>query len=203
MPRIFSDADRQAIRERLLLAGREQFRQFGLRKTNVEGLARTAGIAKGTFYNFFQSKEDLCLEIFDREQHIIEEGIRSILQEHTEAFPAIRAVMAYNLEFLRTDSLIQRLRELDEISLLARGVRAEKLQEHLNADHDLTTMLIAGLRDRGAACDIGPEVLAGILRALVMASMHEQEIGVDVFDSAMQKIFDWVGAGLVSAGAAP
>jgi len=45
MPRVFSETDRQAIRRSLLEQGRKLFLRFGLRKTNVEQLARAAGIA--------------------------------------------------------------------------------------------------------------------------------------------------------------
>jgi len=59
MPRPLTRTEREAIRARLLEAGRELFARHGLRKTTVEELARAAGIAKGTFYLFFRSKEAL------------------------------------------------------------------------------------------------------------------------------------------------
>ncbi|RLE27205.1 TetR/AcrR family transcriptional regulator, partial [Candidatus Acetothermia bacterium] len=67
MPRAFTDAERERIRERLLAVGRELFARYGLRKTTVEELARASGIAKGTFYLFFPSKEALYAEVLLRE----------------------------------------------------------------------------------------------------------------------------------------
>jgi AcrR family transcriptional regulator len=74
-------------------AGKKHFQRYGLRKTNVEELARAAGIAKGTFYHFFASKEDLCMEIFDREETIIAKEVEAILSQHLDAAEVFRAVL--------------------------------------------------------------------------------------------------------------
>ena len=112
MPRIFSEADRGAIRQSLIEAGRESFLRHGLRKTSVEELARSAGIAKGTFYNFFASKEDLCMAIFDQEERAMASDLTSIVDSHRGTRETVRALLAYSLEFTRRDSLLALLREI-------------------------------------------------------------------------------------------
>lgn len=46
-------------REELLRAGRRLFSERGLYDSRVEDITASAGIAKGTFYLYFESKEDL------------------------------------------------------------------------------------------------------------------------------------------------
>ena len=70
MPRPFSERERDLVRQRLLQAGREAFASFGLRRTAVDDLARAAGISKGAFYLFFDSKEGLLLEILERHHFV-------------------------------------------------------------------------------------------------------------------------------------
>ncbi|MBC7169573.1 TetR/AcrR family transcriptional regulator [Candidatus Bipolaricaulota bacterium] len=82
MPRALTETEREAIRARLVEAGRELFARYGLRKTTVEELARAAGIAKGTFYLFFASKEDLYVELLLQElprlvQRLLERSFHS------------------------------------------------------------------------------------------------------------------------------
>ncbi len=50
-------------REELLRAGRMLFSERGLYDSRVEDLTARAGIAKGTFYLYFGSKEDLILAV--------------------------------------------------------------------------------------------------------------------------------------------
>jgi len=64
MPRPFTDSEREAIRARLIEAGRASFLRYGLRKTTIEDLVRPAGIAKASFYLFFGSKDELFVEVF-------------------------------------------------------------------------------------------------------------------------------------------
>lgn len=57
MPKIFSEQEREIIRMKLLNAGIEELENKSYRNIAVDSLAAKVGIAKGTFYNFFSSKE--------------------------------------------------------------------------------------------------------------------------------------------------
>ena len=71
MPQHFSEEERAAIRTSLMDKGREIFIRYGLRKATVDQLARAAGISKGSFYNFFPSKEMLFMEIREEEERLL------------------------------------------------------------------------------------------------------------------------------------
>lgn len=63
MPRIFSDDDRELIREKMLKAGIMMLEHKRYKNISVEEIAVEVGVAKGTFYNFFPSKEIYFYEI--------------------------------------------------------------------------------------------------------------------------------------------
>ena len=54
----FTEEQQNEIREKLFCAGMEYLKEFGLQRMTVDKLVAAAGIAKGSFYNFFKSKED-------------------------------------------------------------------------------------------------------------------------------------------------
>lgn len=62
-PRTKPEAER---REDFLDAAEELFLSEGYETTSVERITRAAGVAKGTFYQYFQSKEDLLLALRNR-----------------------------------------------------------------------------------------------------------------------------------------
>jgi len=68
MTRSFSDAEKRDITKQLLSRGKELFERYGLKKTSVEELTRAVGIGQGSFYIFFDSKEELFFEILDAEE---------------------------------------------------------------------------------------------------------------------------------------
>ena len=57
-------ARRAEHRASLLEAGLRLFRAQGFGATSVDQVAAAAGLAKGTFYNYFRTKEDLALAAF-------------------------------------------------------------------------------------------------------------------------------------------
>ena len=65
-PRSLSDHEKQMQRQRLLEKGRELLMSYGVRKTSIDDITRAAGMAKGTFYNHFDSKEEFVLEIISQ-----------------------------------------------------------------------------------------------------------------------------------------
>ena len=57
------DKQKAEVKSALVRAGDELFRTNGFTETTIEEITRTAGVARGTFYNYFQTKEDLAIEI--------------------------------------------------------------------------------------------------------------------------------------------
>ena len=56
MPAIFSEQQKEKLREQLLITGFELLKQFGYRKMTIDDITKKCAIAKGTFYRFFKSK---------------------------------------------------------------------------------------------------------------------------------------------------
>src|SRR5664279_3041314 len=66
MPKGFTDEERELLKARLLDQGQKQFSAHGLKKTSVEELAAAAGISKGAFYLFYESKESLLMDVVEQ-----------------------------------------------------------------------------------------------------------------------------------------
>lgn len=54
-------------RSQLLDAARERFGKHGLAGTTVDGIAKSAGVAKGTVYLYYKSKEDILRHVLDED----------------------------------------------------------------------------------------------------------------------------------------
>ena len=52
-------------REKLLAAGIAQFHVSGFNGTGIDQIAKSAGVPKGSFYNFFDSKNTFAAEVVD------------------------------------------------------------------------------------------------------------------------------------------
>jgi AcrR family transcriptional regulator len=63
MPRV---VDREARRAELVSAAAAVFAQRGVANTAVSDIVKAAGVAQGTFYLYFDSKDDAVLAVVDR-----------------------------------------------------------------------------------------------------------------------------------------
>ena len=62
--------DKKAKKEEILKAAIKVFAQKGVTNTKMVDIAETAGIGKGTIYEYFESKDDIFAEAF---HHFMEE----------------------------------------------------------------------------------------------------------------------------------
>ena len=59
--------NKEAIRKRIVTAALSLFQTKGFEATTTKAIARKAGIAEGTVFNYFKTKEDIALHFFELE----------------------------------------------------------------------------------------------------------------------------------------
>ncbi|HEY8182049.1 MAG TPA: TetR family transcriptional regulator [Thermoanaerobaculia bacterium] len=59
--------NKQEIRRRIVKAALSLFQSKGFDATTTKAIARKAGIAEGTVFNYFKTKEDIALHFFEQE----------------------------------------------------------------------------------------------------------------------------------------
>ena len=180
MPK-FSEHERGRILSALKSEGGSLFSRQGLRKTSVEDIAKAAGIAKGSFYSFFESKEELLMEILNDE----EIRIHSLIRERTSGGMTARNLYDTLYEVYVSfydNSLSSILYRLNEFPLLFRKVSQKQLEENAARDIELSEY-IAG-RLPGPKRD--PRILSGLFRSIFLSSLYKDVIGEDVFDEVLR-----------------
>jgi len=96
-------ADRPDKREAILKAAIRLFAERGFFNAQVADVARAAGIAAGTVYLYFKSKDDLLVSIFDRTmREAIAEG-RTALKDVTQPIERLRRIARLHLDRLGRD----------------------------------------------------------------------------------------------------
>lgn len=73
-----TEAEKQANRRRLLDAAASEFSARGLDGANINQISLAAGLAKGTVYNHFDSKEDLFLAVVQEACELAAAGSLSV-----------------------------------------------------------------------------------------------------------------------------
>ena len=194
----FTEVEKSHIRGQLLEAGRELFARQGLKKTSIEDLTRPAGIAKSSFYGFFGSKEELYMELLMEERgrlrgEISASSLAGNGRDAVENF--LRAVVR---EF-ETNPLTRRLAtHPEEWRVVTRRVPPEVMKANVEDSTDAVGYFIREGQEAGVISDGDPEILGGVIRSVVILTLHKDDIGRDIFPDVLETMIELVADGLTA-----
>ncbi len=72
-------SERSDKRERILLAAERIFARHGFFAARVSEIAKEAGVADGTIYLYFKSKDDLLISLFEQRMTQVNEALRAAI----------------------------------------------------------------------------------------------------------------------------
>jgi len=195
MPKGFTERERGLIRERLLGQGYKQFSAYGLKKTTVEELAAAAGISKGAFYLFYESKEALFMDVVEEtaEKRFRQEILAAVDLPGPTPRSRLLAILQKALSIFRSIPMLQ-FSTGSDFDLLFRRIPAERLEQHLAGDRLFFDELITRCQTAGIPIRARSEEISGLLYALVLGVVHENDWGAHSFGGATDVLLELVAA---------
>lgn len=173
----FSEVERDRIRHDLLEAGREYFARFGLEKTTVSELADEAGIATGSFYSFFDSKERLYLAVLEAEGQTVYGDALAELETHDDPADAIEAFLHTLFAFAEENPIFRQILEGDYRNRLVDATTEADRANYRDAKVSLLEPFIEARQDAGEIRDGDPGILALAIESVGVLLLHEDEYG--------------------------
>jgi TetR/AcrR family fatty acid metabolism transcriptional regulator len=162
---------KEAKRERILDAAVLEIARHGYYGTTVSTIARRAGVADGTIYLYFKSKEEMLVSIFERAMQLFSAQAQQIVDERgAGAEDKLCRIVALHLSLLGEDrdlavifqvefrhtlhvlELLSRSGIRDYLALIARVVDEGKAEGVFKADADplFTAKVVFGVLDEMA-----------------------------------------------------
>jgi AcrR family transcriptional regulator len=177
MPKAFTAHEKETIRAQMREKGAKLFAKHGLKKTSVDELTEAVGISKGAFYLFFDSKEELFLEILEE----LEKDFRARIFNFAVS-PKInaRALLAklLNDALLAWDEfpLLKNL-SLADFDYLIRKLPPDRIQKHVNQDDDFVNEFLDRITREGITVKAPPSVIANLMKSLFFVSLRRDDLG--------------------------
>lgn len=188
-PRAFTPEEKERVRERLIAAAQKFMATTGIKKTTVEDIAKSAGISKGAFYLFYDSKELLFMDALDDAQQKIHDSmIERIRQCPDKRSGFADIVLAMYRDFMAKPYLVTISGEEYEAMLMR--VPRERIYEHIAKDDAASNRFCAEL---GVSAEISPELLSAVLRLLFLGLLRRSEVGEladEAFEFALKALAD-------------
>ncbi len=163
MPRTFSEHERAAITEAMLRAGAAMLRKKSIRQISVEEITKAANIAKGSFYSFYNSREELFWDIIKTEERQMVEKIIRIAEKDLDLKTKARRIL-YDL-YLDDNCIIYYLPP-EDIEYVMRKLPPDFLKANKENSYEMNRRILAvcGLDDSRENAEIISTMLT-LLRA--------------------------------------
>ena len=194
MPKAFTEHEKDLIGRRLLEQGYKLFSAYGLKKTNIEEIAKAAGISKGAFYNFYESKEALFMDIVEQAEIRVRQEVLAVIDLPGPS-PRARlfAVLKKAFTLFEVIPILQFFTGSD-YDLLFRRIPTEILQEHLANDRVFFEELITRCQNAGIPIRAQSEQIIGLLYMLVLTILHKDDFALNNFSGSIDLLLELVAA---------
>lgn len=186
MPKIFTEEQRAEMQEKIIAAGRALFREKGFLKTSVNSITDEVGIAKGTFYNFFLSKEMLFMTILGEFEQEKFRMIETCFSKEGNPVEELESFLILMYQSVSEEPIFQWLYREDVIGKIMQKIPPKMQREMMQADIDAAEQIIASTAPRGFLMSISSRDLAEQLRGMFLMTVHMEEIGTADFTRFMK-----------------
>lgn len=199
MPKTFSGAERAYITKRLMEETEKCLALYGIRKTTVDELVKRVNIPKGTFYLFYESKEQLIFDVILRFHDGIQQQMLSGVAALREAMDREKLTdLLFGLYKKLQDSFMPRLMSDGELGYFMGKLPPELSQLHTQRD-DLRFEELISLIPNVKVTD--KRVLSAAMRGIFLSLLFRKELGEDVFDDALRVMIRGVVLQMFEGGA--
>ncbi|HVP12220.1 MAG TPA: TetR/AcrR family transcriptional regulator [Phycisphaerae bacterium] len=156
-------------REQILDVAARVFAELGYADTDVQIVADTLRIGKGTIYRYFPSKSELFLAAVDRGMRLLSEEVRRAIEHRDDPLDRITTAIRVYLAFFKTYP------ELVELFIQERAAFRHRKQsiyfQHREANLPQWQELYRQLAARGRIRDVPVQRITDVIGSLLYGSL--------------------------------
>lgn len=167
MPKVYSQSEKDDIKDRLKEATRQSLSMNGIKKTTVDSLVKEVNIPKGTFYLFYKSKEILVFEVLLEFHEGFEKDMKIALSQLDFQHMDVHQLTDFILDFFlkAKDNPLFQVLTSGELELLAMKLPPDIVNEHFQHDYQMLEEILMYIPHQE---DIDIKTLSGAFRDLFM-----------------------------------
>lgn len=182
----------------ILKYGKEVFSEKGFKNTKVVDITTKAGIATGSFYKFFSSKEELFMHLYNEENAKVKEEIKKRFDASTrDPAETLKDALIYNYEAMSANPILKEWYNPDAYSKIENFYRKSIEKNDANAMHDISKEMVKEWRQNGKIrSDIDIELILALFHCITYIDTHKEVIGIQYFPQLSHLLAEFVMKGL-------
>ena len=189
MSTAFTDEEKKLIRKKLQKAAKECLQRYGVRKTTVDQMVEMVDISKGSFYNFYSSKEMLFFTVLEEYQINIINHLAERLEQENQINANQFVQLLYDFYQDFRYSFVFNIFKNHEMELLIRKLPKEVITTHQLLDDRMAEKILSRINIRES---VSVEIVSALFRTIAMSILHIEEIGEKQFDAVLKLLIQGI-----------
>ncbi len=184
-------------KEALFRCGREVFSAKGFKNTKVSDITEKAGVAVGTFYKFYEAKEDLFIDVYLAENDKIKQALTEKFDWGVDPAQTLKNARAFNYEAMMANPILKEWYNPDVFDKVERYYRDRNEKRDAVMMHDFTAEFVRKWQADGIIrSDIDVEMILALFHACTYIDTHKESIGIRFFPRLSHLLAEFVMKGL-------
>ena len=189
MATAFTAEEKEVIRKKLHKVAKECLQRYGVKKTTVDQMAAMVDISKGSFYNFYSSKEMLFFTVLEEYQIDVMNRLTEQLGTETKIDTNRLVQLLYDFYQDFRYSFMYTIFKNHEMELLIRKLPKEVITNHHLIDDRMVKKIVSRINIRE---NISVEIVSALFRTIAMTILHIEEIGEEQFDTTLKLVIQGI-----------
>ena len=189
MATAFTSEEKEVIRKKLHKVAKECLQRYGVKKTTVDQMAAMTDISKGSFYNFYSSKEMLFFAVLEEYQIDVMNRLTEQLGMETKIDTNRLVQLLYDFYQDFRYSFMYTIFKNHEMELLIRKLPKEAITNHHLIDDRMVKKIVSRINIRE---NVSVEIVSALFRTIAMTILHIEEIGEEQFDTTLKLVIQGI-----------
>ena len=185
----FTAEEKEVIKRKLHTVAKECLQRYGVKKTTVDQMAALADISKGSFYNFYSSKEMLFFAVLEEYQIDVMNRLTEQLGMETTIDTNRLVQLLYDFYQDFRYSFMYTIFKNHEMELLLRKLPKEAITNHHLIDDRMVKKIVSRINIRE---NVSVEIVSALFRTIAMTILHIEEIGEEQFDITLKLVIQGI-----------
>lgn len=178
---------------------KELFSDKGFKDTNISEITKKAGMAVGTFYNYYPSKEKLFMDIFLDENAKLKRSCLQSLDLSQSPLEVVRQMLALNVEGTKSNPILKEWYNRSVFEKIEQTYREENGVQAVDFLYDSFLELVEQWQSQGKMRkDINSRMIMMIFAAMINVDTHKEEIGLEYFPELLEHMTELIMQSLMS-----
>lgn len=184
-------------KDEILRQGRALFKTKGFKDTNISEITRMAGIATGTFYKYYPSKEKLFMEIFLEENTKLKNQCLQSLDLNKSPLEIVGKMLSQNAEGMKANPILKEWYNKSVFDKIEKLYLEENGLQAVDFLYDTFLELVKAWQVQGKMRqDIDSKMIMMIFAAVINMDTHKEEIGLEYFPELLEVMTKLIMKGL-------